>query len=40
MVGLNCLVTCNLKDFKEAKTKVYSLDELVALFDIRNWEEL
>ena len=34
MVNADCLVTCNLKDFKEAKTKVYSPDELVALFRI------
>lgn len=29
----DCLVICNLKDFKEAKTKVYSSDELVALLE-------
>lgn len=32
MVGADCLVTCNLKDFQSAKTKVYSPDEFVALF--------
>lgn len=30
MVNADCLVTCNLKDFKEAKTKIYSPDEFVA----------
>lgn len=33
MVNADCLVTCNLKDFKQAKTKVYSPDEFVALFE-------
>lgn len=33
MVNADCLVICNLKDFKEAKTKVYSSDELVALLE-------
>ncbi|MCM1386956.1 MAG: PIN domain-containing protein [Bacillus sp. (in: Bacteria)] len=31
MVKADCLVTCNLKDFTMAKTKVYSPDEFVAL---------
>lgn len=31
MVNADCLVTCNMKDFKTAKTKVYSPDEFVAL---------
>lgn len=31
MVNADCLVTCNLKDFKAAKTKVYSPAEFVAL---------
>ncbi len=30
-VHADCLVTCNLKDFKTAKTKVYSPDELVRI---------
>ena len=33
MVSADCLITCNLKDFKEAKTKVYSPDEFVALLE-------
>lgn len=33
MVNADGLVTCNLKDFKEAKTKVYSPDELMALLE-------
>ena len=33
MVNADCLVTCNLKDFKEAKTKIYSPDEFVALLE-------
>ena len=31
MVNADCLVTCNLKDFKTAKTKVYNPDEFVEL---------
>ena len=31
MVNADCLVTCNLKDFKSAKTKVYNPDEFVVL---------
>lgn len=31
MVNADCLVTCNMKDFKAAKTKVYSPDEFAAL---------
>lgn len=30
-VCADCLITCNLKDFKKAKTTVYSPDEFVAL---------
>ena len=30
-VNADCLVTCNMKDFKTAKTKVYSPDEFVLL---------
>lgn len=33
MVNADCLVTCNLKDFKVAKTKVYSPDEFVELLE-------
>lgn len=31
MVNADCLVTCNLKDFKMAKTKVCSPDEFITL---------
>lgn len=31
MVGADCLVTCNLKDFGTAKTKAYSPDEFIEL---------
>ncbi len=31
MVEADCLVTCNVKDFKAAKTKVYNPDEFAAL---------
>ena len=34
MVNADCLVTCNLKDFKVAKTKVYSPDEFVKLLSL------
>ena len=34
MVNAVCLVTCNLKDFKVAKTKVYSPDEFVKLLSL------
>ena len=30
-VNADCLVTCNMKDFRTAKTKVYSPDEFVSL---------
>lgn len=30
MVNADYLVTCNLKDFKAAKTKVYNPDEIVS----------
>ena len=30
-VHADCLITCNIKDFKTAKTKVYSPDELVGI---------
>lgn len=33
MVHADCLVTCNLKDYKIAKTKVYNPDEFTALID-------
>jgi len=33
MVNADCLVTCNLKDFTEAKTRVYSPDDFVALLE-------
>lgn len=33
MVNADCLVTCNLKDYKEAETKIYSPDEFVALLE-------
>ncbi len=33
MANADCLVTCNLKDFKEAKTRIYSPDEFVALLE-------
>lgn len=32
-VNADCLVTCNLKDFKAAKTRVCSPDEFVALLE-------
>lgn len=35
LVNADCLVTCNLKDFKVAKTKVYSPDEFVALLEFQ-----
>ena len=28
----DCIVTCNVKDFKNAKTPIYNPDEFVALF--------
>ncbi len=31
MVHADCLVTCNLKDFKAAKTRVCSPDEFITL---------
>lgn len=31
MVSAECRVTCNEKDFREAKAKVYSLDEFEEL---------
>lgn len=31
-VNADCIVTCNVKDFGNAKTKIYNPDEFVALF--------
>ena len=33
MVNADCLVTCNLKDFKEAKTRIFNPSEFVALLE-------
>lgn len=33
MINADCLVTCNLKDFNVAKTRIYSPDEFVALLE-------
>lgn len=33
MVNADCLVTCNLKDFKEAKTRIFNPSAFVALLE-------
>lgn len=38
-VHVDCLVTCNTKDFKMAKTKIVNLDEFVAFFQDTNTHE-
>ena len=35
-IGADCLVTCNTKDFAQAKTKVYAPDELIEALEAEN----